>query len=37
MKQSKGINGDLQPKQKKTTNMTTMNPTTDIDNQAPTI
>ena len=27
MKQSKGLNGDLKPQHKKTTNRTTMNPT----------
>ena len=30
MKQSKGLNGDLKPYHKKTTNRTTMDPTTDI-------
>ena len=33
MKQSKGLNGDLKPDQKKTSNKTMMGPTTDIDSQ----
>ena len=37
VKQSKGFNGDLKLEQTKTTNETTMSPTTDIDSQAPTI
>ena len=37
MKQSKGLNGDLKPEHKKTTNWATMSLTTDTDSQAPTI
>ena len=37
MKQNKGLNGDLMPEHKKTTNRITMNPTRDIDSKAPTI
>ena len=37
MKQSKGMNGDLKPEYKKTTNRTTITPTTDIDSQASTM
>ena len=37
MKQNNGLNGDLKPENKKTTNSTTVGPTTDIDSQAPTI
>ena len=33
MKQSKGFNGDLKPEHKKTTNWTTMSPTTNIGSQ----
>ena len=36
MNQSKGLSGELKPEDKKTTNMTTMGPTTDIDSHAPT-
>ena len=36
MKQGKGLNGDPKPDHKKTTNRTTMVPTTDIKCQAPT-
>ena len=36
-KQSERVSGDLKPKHKKTTNTTTMSPTTDTDGQAPTI
>ena len=34
MKQSKGLNGDLKPELKKTTNRTTMSPTRDLGSQA---
>ena len=34
MKQSKGLNGDLKLEHKKTTNMTTVSPTTDTAGQA---
>ena len=37
MKQSKGFNGGLKPERKKTTNKTTMSPTTDNDSYPPTI
>ena len=37
MKQSKGPNGNMKPEHKKNTNRTMLNPTTDIDSQAPTI
>ena len=37
MKQSKELNGDLKPGHKKTTNRTTMSPTTGIGSRAPTI
>ena len=37
MKQSKGLNDDLKPEQKKTPNRTTMSATRDINTQAPTI
>ena len=37
MKQSRGLNGDLKPEHKKTTNRTSMSPTTDFDSQASTI
>ena len=34
MKQSKGLNGDMKPAHKKSSNRATMGPTTDIDSQA---
>ena len=37
MKQRKGLNDNLKPEYKKTTNKTTMDPTTVIDSRAPTI
>ena len=35
MKQSKGLNGDLMPEYKKTTNKTSMGPTDDLDKLQP--
>ena len=37
MKQSKYLNGGLEPEHQKTTDMSTMSSTTDIDSQTPTI
>ena len=37
MKQSSGVDGELKPIHKKTTNITTMSATLDIDSPAPTI
>ena len=37
MKQSKGLNRDLKPEHKLTTNKITKGPTTDIDSHVPTI
>ena len=37
IKESKGLNGDLKPEHMKSTNMTAVRLTTDIDHQAPTI
>ena len=37
MKQSKGLNGDLKPEHKNTTNKNAIDPIADTDSQAPTI